>query len=400
MNDTVMQYRSNPKNGDKISQLGLGCMRFPRKGGRVDQEKTNELVAAAIGKGINYFDTAYIYPGSEDALGNALETIGKRDDIFIATKLPHFMCRKPEDFDKIFNAQLARLRTDRVDYYFMHMLCNVESWERLRSLGIEEWLESRRKEGKVRNIGFSFHGGRAAFLDLLELYDWDFCMVQYNYFDENNQAGKRGVRAASEKGLPVFVMEPLRGGLLVNALPTEAKRAFSNVNKERSPAGWGLQWLLDQYEITMVLSGMSNVEQLAENARIAGGAAPGMLSKEELSAYKDAVAALHGTIKVPCTGCGYCMPCAHGVDIPACFSCYNGSYAFGLFSGMSQYVQMTGLTTHAQSDASKCIACGKCEEHCPQGIQISKEMVNVKRRMKTFFVRPVMSIARKLIKVR
>ena len=392
-----MQYRVNQKNGDMISQLGLGCMRFPRNVGRIDQEKTNELVAAAIESGVNYFDTGYIYPGSEEALGKALVASGKRDEIYIATKLPHFMCRKPDDFDKFFSTQLERLQTDRVDYYLMHMLSNVESWERLKSSGIEQWIEKKRAEGSIRNIGFSFHGGRAAFLELLDVYNWGFCMVQYNYFDEHNQAGYAGVRAAHEKEIPVFVMEPLRGGLLVDGLPEEAKRAFSGVNKERSNAQWALRWVLNHQEVTMALSGMSNMAQLSENSAVACDAEPHMLSEEELSAYKDAVAALNASVKSPCTACGYCMPCPKGVDIPACFSCYNGSYAFGLISGISQYVQITGLTTRIHSDASKCVACGKCEVHCPQGIQISKELANVKRRMKTFAIKPIMSIARKFM---
>ena len=395
-----MRYRLNPKNGDKISQLGLGCMRFPRKSGRVDQEKANALVEAAIETGINYFDTAYIYPGSEEALGKALKAVGKRDEVFIASKLPHFMCRKPEDFDKIFNTQLERLQTDRIDYYFIHMLCSEESWEFLRSLGIEEWIERKRSEGSVRNAGFSFHGGRDAFLRLLEVFDWDFCMVQYNYFDEHAQAGKYGVKAANKMGLPVFIMEPLRGGLLVNGLSTAARRAFRIADDERSPAEWALQWLFDQQEVTMVLSGMSDTAQLSENSAIAGKAGPDMLSRGELAVYKDVVEILHGTVKIPCTGCGYCMPCPAGVDIPACFSCYNGSYAFGLFSGMSQYVQVTGFTTHVRHDASQCISCGKCEEHCPQGIRIPEELTKVKKRMKTFFIKPVMGAARKIIKVK
>lgn len=395
-----MLYRTNTKNGDDISQLGLGCMRFPRKGVKIDQEKTNELVAAAIESGVNYFDTGYIYPGSEEALGTALAASGRRDEIFIATKLPHFMCAKPEDFDRLFNTQLKRLQTDRIDYYLMHMLSNTGSWERLKRLGVEQWLDEKKAEGKIVNVGFSYHGGRADFLGLLDAYAWGFCMVQYNYFDENNQAGRHGVRAAHEKGMPVFVMEPLRGGLLVDGLTAEAKRAFGSVNAERSPAEWALRWLLDQREVTMALSGMSDLKQLSENSSVASDAEPGMLGDDERTAYKAVVEALNGTVRIPCTGCAYCMPCPMGVDIPACFSCYTGSYAFGLFSGLKQYVQLTGMTTPVQSDASKCAACGKCEEHCPQGIMISKELVKVKRRMISFLVRPVMFIARKFMRIK
>jgi len=395
-----MQYRINLKNGDRLSQLGLGCMRFPRTGRRIDREKTNELVAAAINSGVNYFDTAYIYPGSEEALGEALTASGKRDQIFIATKLPHYTCKKYEDFDKIFNAQLERLQTTWIDYYLIHMLSNTESWERIKAFGIEQWLESKRKEGSIRNVGFSFHGGRESFLELLDVYDWDLCMVQYNYYDENNQASSVGVRAAFEKKIPVIAMEPLLGGTLAGGLNEEAKRAFSKADEKRTPVDWAIRWLLNQQEITMALSGMSSMAQLRENCTISESCMPGSLSGTELSAYEDAVSALKKAIKIQCTGCGYCMPCPKGVDIPSCFTAYNASYSFDFTTGLSQYVQVTGQTTPVQSDASKCVACGKCEPLCPQSIPIIKELKKVKRRMLTFLVKPVLGLARKVLKIR
>jgi len=395
-----MQYRINQKNGDRISQLGLGCMRFPRKGTRIDQEKTNELVAAAIGHGVNYFDTAYIYPGSEEALGKALLAANRREEVFIASKLPHYMCKKPEDFDRIFNKQLERLMTDRIDYYLIHMLSNKESWEHLKTIGIERWISSLRESNRIRNLGFSFHGGRDAFLELIGSYDWDFCLVQYNYFDENDQAGTSGVRFAYEKGVPVFVMEPLRGGLLANELPERAKKAFSVINKERTPAEWAFLWLYDQPQMTMALSGMSDLTQLTENVSIASGALPGQMSELERSAYKDAVEALKKTVGIPCTACGYCMPCPKGVDIPACFSCYNTGLMFGRVKGIAQYVQVTGQWTPARSDASKCVGCGVCLTHCPQAIDITNELKKVKRSMFSFLVISMMSLMRKIWRIK
>ena len=371
-------------------------MRFPRKAGRIDQEKTDELIAAAIDCGINYFDTAYIYPGAEEALGKALEKAGKRNDVYIATKLPHYMCSKADDFSQVFAKQLERLRTEWVDYYMMHMLSNAEAWERLKSYGIEQWIDSLRAKGTIRNLGFSFHGSCDGFIDLLDAYSWDFCMVQYNYYDENDQASALGVRAAHERGIPVFVMEPLRGGMLADDLPDTAKNVFSGLNKERTPADWALRWLFDRQEVTMVLSGMSDITQLAENAAVADEALPGVMGETERAVYGEVIAALDKTKNIPCTACGYCVPCPNGVDIPSCFSCYNTSRRFGRIKGIKQYVQVTGQWSPLRSDASQCVKCGICEKRCPQKIHISDELMVVRRRLWSFIVVPAMSMIRKI----
>jgi hypothetical protein len=280
------------------------------------------------------------------------------------------------------------------------MLSNRESWERLRAFGIEQWIEDKKKEGSITNIGFSFHGGREAFIQVLNAYDWDFCMVQYNYYDENNQASIHGVRAAFERGVPVIAMEPLLGGLLVNGLPDEAVQAFQKVDEKRAPADWAIRWLLDQQEVTMALSGMTNQAQLKENCAVARDCEPGKLGEAELLAYKEAVKELKKTIKIQCTGCAYCLPCPKGVDIPSCFAAYNASYLFGWTNGLAQYVQVTGQSSSVQSDASGCIACGKCEEQCPQGIPIAKELVRVKRRMRSFILKPAAALVRKILKIK
>ena len=403
-----MQYRINPKNGDRISLLGMGCMRFPRSGGKVDQTKADELIEAAIRGGINYFDTAYIYPGSEEALGRALNKLGERDKVLIATKLPHYTCKKPEDFDRIFETQLVRLQSDWIDYYHIHMLTNRESWERIKSLGIVDWIEKKRAEGAIKNLGFSFHGGRDDFIGLLDAYCWDFCLVQYNYYDEHNQAGITGIRAAHNEGLPVFVMGPVRGGILSEDLPEEAKEAFRKLDGtesikgtpgRRSPANWALRWVFNHQEVTMALSGLSDLSQVADNTEATNGALPGALDEIELAAFAEAVSALRKTDRIPCTKCGYCMPCPMGVDIPECFSCYNVSYITGLVSGIAQYTQVTGQSSPLQSDASKCSACGKCEATCPQSIPIAKSLTKVRRRMKTFLIKPLFIVIRKLWRI-
>jgi len=395
-----MLYRINQKNGYKLSLLGFGCMRFPRKGNKIDQELVNGMVTEAINCGINFFDTAYIYPGAEEALGKAFEATGNRELVNIGTKLPHYMCKKTEDFDRIFTAQQERLRTDWFDYYFIHMLSNKESWERVKALGIEQWVDKKREEGKIRNLGFSYHGGREQFLELIDAYDWDFCMVQYNYFDQNDQATAAGVRQAHEKGIPVFVMEPLRGGLLASRLPEAAKKVFIDVHKERSPAEWAFRWLFDQLEVTMVLSGMTEAAQITENSALVDDAGLCEVSDAEREAYAEVVKILQGSAGVPCTACGYCLPCPKGVDIPGCFSCYNNSLMLGRSSGIAKYFQVTGQLTPNRSDASKCNECGVCRSHCPQSIDIPAELKVVKRRLWSAFIIPLMGFARLVLRIK
>ncbi|MDR3052397.1 MAG: aldo/keto reductase [Coriobacteriales bacterium] len=392
-----MQYRTNPKNGDRISQLAFGCMRFPTKGGNIDQEQVDLLVAHAIEQGINYFDTAYLYQGSEEALGKALAKTGARNRVFIATKLPVFFVRKAEDLDKYFDKQLERLQTDHIDYYFMHNMSDIELWSRLKGIGIEAWIEQKKATGQLRNVGYSYHGGRIGFKEILDSYPWDFCMLQYNYLDENSQAGITGVRAIAEKGLPVFVMEPLRGGKLVDTLPDKALEAFRAVHPEWSPAEWGLRWVLDQSMVTFALSGMSSMQQLKDNLKIAEAAHVDCLGDAEFNAYARAVAAILHVTKVPCTACGYCLPCPAGVDIPTCFADYNESYSRKRSEVLTDYFMHMGYLTPRQHDASQCTGCGACEAHCPQHIEIRNELANVSKRFYTALIKPFLGIARKFI---
>ncbi|MDR2618890.1 MAG: aldo/keto reductase, partial [Treponema sp.] len=258
-----MQYRIDGKSGNKLSALGFGCMRFPRKGAVIDMEKTERLVMEAVNRGVNYFDTAYIYGGSEEALGAVLDKNKARDAVYIATKLPLVLSRSASDFDKFFNKSLERLRTDRVDYYLLHMLTDRRQWERFRAMGIEDWLAAKKKEGRIRQAGFSFHGSQEEFLKLLDVYDWDFCQIQYNYAQENYQAGKTGLLRAAAKGLPVIIMEPLLGGKLASALPREAEEVFRASGKKA--AEWALRWVWNHKEATVLLSGMNDPAQLEEN---------------------------------------------------------------------------------------------------------------------------------------
>ena len=372
-----MQYRKD-KYDNNISVLGYGCMRFSQTAGRININKAEKEIMEAVNAGVNYFDTAYIYPGSEAALGEIVERNGIRNDIMIATKLPHYLVKKYDQFDEFLNKQLKRLRTDYVDFYLMHMLSDTESWEKLKKLGIEKWISDKKESGKIRQIGFSYHGNADTFCELLDAYDWDFCQIQYNYLDEHSQAGRKGYDYAVSKGIPVIIMEPLRGGRLVKGLPKKALRLFDVAGVGRTPAGWAFAWLWDQPGVTCVLSGMNSMEMVRENIRNAEKSYPDMLSKADRQLLKEVVEAINEKMKVGCTGCRYCMPCPRGVDIPGAFAAYNRRYTDGYYSGIKDYVMCTAMRTNVTS-AANCIECGKCEQHCPQNIEIRKELKNVRK---------------------
>lgn len=388
-----MKYRSD-KYGNQVSILGYGCMRFTSKGVKIDFEKAEKEIMAAYNAGVNYFDTAYIYNGSEELLGEVLEKNNIRDKVNIATKLPQYMIKSPNDMEKYFQEELRRLRTDHVDYYLMHMLNDVKSWGRLKTLGIEEWIKAKKESGQIRQIGFSYHGNSDNFCKLIDDYDWDFCMVQYNYLDENSQAGKTGVQYAGSKGIPVNVMEPLRGGKLVSNLPDKAKKLFEKYEIKRTPAEWSFKWLWSQKEIMCVLSGMNSLEMVEENTRIASTAEIGEYTEKDQELLNDVVKAINEKMKVPCTGCRYCMPCPKNVDIPGTFSAYNKCYSDGKFTGLKEYLMCTTMRKDSTA-ASNCIECGKCEQHCPQKIEVRKELKNARKVLEG----PIFQIAKKVVHI-
>lgn len=377
--EVPMQYRKN-KSGEDISLLGYGCMRFTRKGGGIDLDKAEKEIRLALEGGVNYFDTAYIYPGSEAALGEIFRHIGCREKIQIATKLPHYLIKSMDGIEKIFKEELKRLQTDYIDYYLMHMLTDVETWEKLKKLGIEQWIDDKKKSGKIRHIGFSYHGHTDMFCRLIDAYGWDFTQIQYNYMDEHSQAGRRGLKYAAEKGIPVIIMEGLRGGKLVDLLPESARKLIACHEPKRSPAEWAFRWLYTQPEVTCVLSGMNSCEMVTENLRIADETKAGDFTEEDFALIEKVKKEIQKTVKVGCTGCGYCMPCPMGVDIPEAFRCYNNYYAEGKGAAKREYMQCT-LFRKDHSNASGCIGCGKCETHCPQQIPIRKELKEAAARL-------------------
>ena len=374
-----MQYRTDLKSGSKISILGFGCMRFTKRGKGIDQAKAEEEMLTAIEGGVNYFDTAYIYPGSEVCLGRFLAK-GYRSKVYIATKLPHYFIKSIRDADRIFEEECRRLQTEYIDYYLIPMLTDTAAWQRLLSLGIEDWIAEKKAQGRIRQIGFSYHGGTGEFLKLIDAYDWDFCQIQFNYLDEHSQAGLRGLRYAAQKGLPVIVMEPLRGGRLADSLPQGAKKILADAFPGRTPVDAALRWIYNHPEVTCVLSGMNDIRQVQENLHTADSASANALTADELAVFDAVKEELHKTVRIACTGCGYCMPCPSGVDIPVCFRCYNEKYIDNWFTAMKEYVMCTTLR-QKKTNAGNCIGCGKCEQHCPQGIPIRRELRQVQKEL-------------------
>ncbi len=386
-----MQYRTD-RQGREISVLGYGCMRFTKKGVATDMEKTEKEILLAIERGINYFDTAYIYPGSEVALGQILAKNNLREKVHIATKLPQYLIRNEAAIEKYFNEQLERLQTDYIDYYLMHMLTDIDAWNTLKALGIEEWIKQKKAEGKIKQIGFSYHGNSPMFLEILNAYDWDFCQIQYNYMDEVSQAGVKGLKAAAEKGIPVIIMEPLRGGKLVN-IPAQAKEFLNKSSRNWTPAELSLRWLWNQPEVTCVLSGMNSSEMIEENCNIASNAKAGEFTSDDFALVEDIKKILKQKTRVNCTGCRYCMPCPKNVDIPAIFSAYNNMYTEAKISALADFVRTVGLRKES-AFATQCIGCGKCENHCPQHIPIREKLKEADKKLRPWPIKVAMSVIR------
>jgi len=374
-----MQYRTVPKNGDKLSALGFGCMRLPLKGQAVDEERAIKQIRYAIDNGVNYVDSAppYHMGESEKVLGKALLD-GYREKVKVATKLTPFMLRKPEDMEKMLSTQLQKLQTDHIDYYLLHGL-EAEFWKKLQSFGALKFLTKAQRDGKIVNQGFSFHGSISTFKEIIEANDWAMCQIQYNYLDEQLQAGTEGLRYAASKKLAVMVMEPLRGGSLATKLPPQAKKFYDEAPEKWSPAEWGLRWVWNHPEVTVVLSGMNEESQVAENIRTAENALPSTLNPQELKVIKEVADAYRKLLKVPCTGCQYCMPCINGVNIPRNFQALNEFYLSGdeqQTRAMYAMFLMGGLTG-VRADASLCKNCQQCLERCPQHINIPEKLKEV-----------------------
>ncbi|CAJ37296.1 aldo/keto reductase [Methanocella arvoryzae] len=393
-----MQYRTMKSTGDKLSILGFGCMRLPRKGIGIDEERAVKQIRSAIDQGVNYLDTALLYPGSEALVGKALAD-GYREKVKLATKLPPAQVKKTEDMEKLLDVQLQKLQTDHIDYYLFHSI-TASDWKRLKDLGAADFVRKARADGRIRHIGFSTHSGIADFKQIVDDYAWDFCQIQYNILDETNQAGKAGLEYAAARGLGVVIMEPLRGGSLARAPPKEIQAIWDEAEVKRSPAEWALRWVWDHPEVTVVLSGMNDEKHIEENLRAAGEALPRSLSAKEIALVNRVKEAYRKKLKVGCTGCQYCMPCPAGVNIPGCFESYNNLYLGSPLQTKIMYMNHAGGGmdgTSPKALASQCIGCGKCVKKCTQHIDIpaelkqaAKELEGLDVKLMALFIRPLL----------
>ena len=398
-----MLYRKFKNDGDELSVLGFGCMRLPQKKGRpgdgtIDEERATKQIRMSIERGVNYLDTAMPYHmgTSEPFLGRALSD-GYRDKVKIATKLPHWDVKVPEDMESLLRSQIKRLNSEKVDYYLIHAL-NGKSWERLETLDVCNFMTRAKTNGLITNIGFSFHGDRKDFEKIIDSYDWDFCQIQYNYLDQQNQAGTKGLKYAASKGLGIIIMEPLRGGLLGGKAPPEIEKIWGEAEEKRTPAEWSLRWIWNHPEVTVVLSGMNEESHIEENIRIANEAYPESLTKNELELIKRVAHKYRSLMKVGCTGCHYCMPCPSGVDIPTCFEFYNQLHMFGdaKMAKLGYLVRVGGLAGNP-GRASQCEGCKECEEACPQKLPVSDLMKDVAIEMEGRFFDPKVWLFKKFM---
>jgi len=370
-----MQYRKTGKNDDEISALGYGAMRLPTKNGMIDKEKAAEQIYYAIDHGVNIIDTAYPYHGgaSESFLGEILKE-GYREKVKLCTKMPSWSVKKSEDMEKYLEIQLEKLQTDCIDYYLIHNM-TIASFEKLKELGVIEFLEDARKKGKINNIGFSFHSNLDSFKDIVDSYNWDVCLIQYNYMDEKNQAGTEGLEYAHSKGITIFIMEPLKGGILAGKVPDKVQEIWDESGTGRSPADWALRWVLNHPEITTVFSGMGEMNQVEENLKVADETLPNSLTEDYLELYERVKEVYRDLMKIDCTGCGYCMPCPRGVNIPLCFNLYNQKYMFNISQSFDYLTMLGGVISGQEAYAGLCTNCGKCVKACPQKLEIP-ELLN------------------------
>ncbi|NLN42350.1 MAG: aldo/keto reductase [Clostridiales bacterium] len=370
-----MEYRKFGDLGFDISIFGVGCMRLPLEvqpdgttdPTKIDEQEAIKMIRYAIDNGVNYLDTAYPYHGgnSELLLAKALKD-GYREKVKIATKLPVWLAETYEDFEKLLDEQLAKLEVDYIDFYLLHAL-SKDRWDKIKKLGVLDFLDKAVASGKIKYPGFSFHDELPVFKEIIDSYDWKMCQIQLNILDQDYQAGVEGMRYAGSKGIPVVIMEPLRGGRLAHNVPEDVKALWDQAEIKRSPVEWAFRWLYNFPEVTVILSGVSTMEQLKDNIEIFSKAAPNSMDEKELELVRQVKELYDSKIKVGCTGCNYCVPCPSGVEIPRVFSLYND---YSIFGGAEEFKKRYKELMDEGKDASNCVECGQCESECPQHISI------------------------------
>ncbi|MFC2095842.1 aldo/keto reductase [Candidatus Bipolaricaulota bacterium] len=365
-----MQYRTFGKLDWKPSALGFGAMRLPileNDSGKIDEELATRMIRTAIDSGVNYVDTAWPYhkQQSEPLVGRALQD-GYRDKVKLATKMPCWLIESADQFDDYLNQQLERLQTDHIDFYLLHAL-NKTTWPKVRDFGVLDWAEKAIASGRIRHLGFSFHDELAVFKEIVDAYDWTFCQIMYNYMDIEFQAGREGLQHAANKGMAVVVMEPLRGGSLTRPAPAPVAELWSEAQTQRSQADWALRWVWNHPEVSLLLSGMSEMKHVEENLLSAASSGIGLLSSDETDLVDRVSKTYRSLSPVPCTDCKYCMPCPSGVSIPRIFNIYNGAKMYGNEEGAKRSYNEY---TKAENRADQCVECGECEQACPQQIKI------------------------------
>lgn len=378
-----MKYRTlGKRNEKKVSNLGFGCMRLPvidGEYGKIDKIESTKQIKHSIELGLNYIDTAYPYHEhtSEDFVGELLQELN-REEINLATKLPSWLIKSREDMDKYLDIQLEKLKTDYIDFYLLHAL-NKNFWKTLKENDVFDFIEKALASGKIKNIGFSFHDDYDTFEDIIKSYDWDFCQIQMNFFDEEYQAGVKGLKLAGQLDIGVIIMEPLRGGRLGNNVPDEVIDIYNSTGQKHSPAGWALRYLWNYPEVKLILSGMNQFDHINDNISEASNIIPNSLTEVEQAAVKEVKHFYKARIQVDCTNCRYCMPCPHGIHIPANFSFYNNAH---IFNAKEHYKTHYYNQLKPEQLAEACVECGECEAKCPQNIQIIEELKNVKEYFK------------------
>ena len=391
-----MQYRLIEKTGDEVSALGFGAMRLPLKNGKIDRELAKRQIYYAIDNGVNFIDTAYLYGDSEKFLGEILQGEYK-DKVKICTKLPSIHVRKYEDMENFLDEQLKRLQRDYIDYYLIHSV-DLKTVNRLLKKGLIDFLNKAKSEGKIKHVGFSYHGVKEEFDLLIDGYDWDVVMVQYNYFDENVQASTEGIEYAASKGMGIFVMEPLKGGILAGKMPKDVEEIFKNADSSKTTAQWALQWVLNNRNISCVFSGMNSIEQVEDNLAVANSTTPLSMTFEEMETVELVKRVMRNSLKINCSTCGYCMPCPQGVNIPECLKTYNEKYLFDhkgfINTSLFDYYQYVGGVMGKPGNAGLCNGCGKCLRKCPQKLDIISELEKVRKEFEFPGIKYILPIAK------